>query len=143
MSDPPGPGLVRGRTVGKGRDIRIERGEGRKMNRAIVSLFLALLMVLAWNGSGESAAPVTVRVWTFLKPSGMTGRERALKQIITDFEAANPGIKVQVEPIPYQELPRQFAAAISAKNAPDIVWLEAVDSELLRHSSCQVLFSPL
>jgi multiple sugar transport system substrate-binding protein len=105
------------------------------MNRAIVSLVLALLMALAWSGSGESAAPVTVRVWTFLKPSGMTGREKALKQIITDFEAANPGIKVQVEPIPYQELPRQFAAAISAKNGPDIVWLEAVDSELIQQGA--------
>ena len=102
------------------------------MNRKIMGVIFALLMVLAWSMEGEAATPVTVRVWTFLKPSGTTGREMALNKIITDFEATHPGIKVQVEPIPYQELPRQFAVAISAKNAPDIVWLEAVDSEVAR-----------
>ena len=92
-------------------------------------------MALALNAAGEAAAAVTVRVWTFLKPAGTTGREKALKQIITDFETANPGIRIQVEPIPYQELARQFAAAVSAGNGPDLIWLEAVDSEMIQQGA--------
>ena len=102
------------------------------MERRMVWMGLVLLLVVAFNTVGHAASPVAVRVWTFLNPAGTTDREKALKQIITDFEAANPTIKIQVEPIPYQELPRQFAAAASAKNAPDLVWSEVLDSELIK-----------
>jgi len=105
------------------------------MNRTIIVLFVVILMVLTLNTDGESAGLVTVRVWSFLNPSGQTGREKALKLIITDFEAANPGIKIQVESVNYQELPRQFAAAVSAKNAPDLVWTEGLDSELIQQGA--------
>jgi len=75
--------------------------------------------------------PVTVKVWTFLNPDGDSPREKALKKIIEDFEAANPTITIAVETIPYKELVTQFAAAASAGTAPDICWFENIDVELI------------
>jgi multiple sugar transport system substrate-binding protein len=65
------------------------------MKRTIIGMFLVLLMVVSVSNDVVSAAQVTIRVWTFLNPNGQTGREKALKQIITGFEAANPEIKVR------------------------------------------------
>jgi multiple sugar transport system substrate-binding protein len=75
----------------------------------------------------SSAAPADakseIRMWTFLNPTGTSGREVALKQIISNFEAKNPNIKVVVEPQTWDVMTGKFFAADKAGNAPDVMWV--------------------
>src|SRR5690625_2918134 len=68
-------------------------------------------------------AQQTVRMWTFLNPSGTAPREVALAQIIEDFEAENPDIKIEVEAQVWDQMTPKFLAAHSARNAPDVIWI--------------------
>lgn len=76
----------------------------------------------------DAAAAQTLRMWTFLNPAGNAPREKALAEIIRKFEAANPGVKVSVEPQVWDQLTPKFLAAHRAGNAPDLVW---VNTDLL------------
>jgi multiple sugar transport system substrate-binding protein len=79
------------------------------------------------SGGGEPSdqplAPANIRMWTFLNPTGTSGREVALKQIIDDFQAANPGVTVTVEPQTWDVMTGKFFAAHQAGNAPDVIWV--------------------
>ena len=75
------------------------------MNRKIMGVIFALLMVLALGLDEVAAAPVTVRVWTFLKPSGTTGREMALNKIITDFRRPIRASKFRLNRFPTRNCP--------------------------------------
>lgn len=70
-----------------------------------------------------SAQDTTVRMWTFLNPTGTTPREVALAKIIENFEAANPGIDIVVEPQAWDQMTPKFLAAHNAGNAPDVIWV--------------------
>jgi multiple sugar transport system substrate-binding protein len=65
----------------------------------------------------------TIRMWTFLNPAGQAPRERALRDIIAAFEAANPGTRVVVEPQVWDQMTPKFLTAARQGNAPDIVWV--------------------
>lgn len=88
-----------------------------------------LSMALAGAVLGLSAPPpahaqdTTVRMWTFLNPTGTSPREVALAQIITNFEAANPGTRVVVEPQAWDQMTPKFLAAHNAGGAPDVIWV--------------------
>ncbi len=77
--------------------------------------------------STATAAPAVekteIRMWTFLNPTGTSGREVALKQIIDSFEAKNPSTKVVVEPQTWDVMTGKFFAADKAGNAPDVMWV--------------------
>ncbi len=70
-----------------------------------------------------SASAQTIRMWTFLNPAGTTPREVALAEIVAKFEAANPGIKIAVEPQVWDQMSPKFLAAARAGNAPDVTWV--------------------
>jgi multiple sugar transport system substrate-binding protein len=75
-------------------------------------------------GLGATAAEAqTIRMWTFLNPAGNAPREKALAEIISKFESANPGVKISVEPQVWDQMTPKFLAAHRAGNAPDIVWV--------------------
>ena len=87
------------------------------------TLIRSMLVVIALGMVASAMAQQsTVRMWTFLNPTGTAPREVALRQIIDDFEAANPDIRVQVEPQVWDRMTPQFLAAHGAGNAPDIIW---------------------
>lgn len=66
-------------------------------------------------------ASTTLRMWCFLDPvKGKSSREVALKTMIETFEAANPGVKIQVEPQNWQAMSEKFFAAHQTGTAPDI-----------------------
>lgn len=69
---------------------------------------------------------ITLRMWTFLDPTKTSGREKALKQIIEDFEK-DFKIKVVVEPQVWDVMTAKFFAASNAGNAPDIQWVNMDD----------------
>jgi len=78
-------------------------------------------------GLGVTAADVasaqTIRMWTFLNPAGNAPREKALAEMIRQFEAANPGVKISVEPQVWDQMTPKFLAAHRAGNAPDLIWV--------------------
>lgn len=91
--------------------------------RILVSLVLVGLMVMAVSSLAWGQEITTIRMWTFLNPSGSSGREVALRQIIDSFEEENPGIKVVVEPQQWDVMTPKFLAAHLVGNAPDIIWV--------------------
>lgn len=90
------------------------------MKRWFISTLTATLVVLFMS---VGFAQQTVRMWTFLNPSGTAPREVALAQMISDFEAANPSIKIVVETQAWDQMTPKFLAAHSAGAAPDIIWI--------------------
>jgi len=92
--------------------------------RLIRSLAAASLLAASVQlGALSAQAETTVRMWTFLNPDGKSPRELALKEIISRFEAANPEIRVVVEPQVWDQMTPKFLAANGAGNAPDIIWV--------------------
>src|SRR5689334_8643602 len=93
------------------------RGSRGKAFAAIVAVALSLSL-----GAGSAAAQ-TIRMWTFLNPDGKSGRERVLKKLIDNFQAANPGVTIQVEPQAYQTMADKFFAAHQTGTAPDVSFI--------------------
>ena len=48
-------------------------------------------------------------------------RTETLKEIVEDFEAANPGTKVEITSLPWGEAFEKFATMVSAGDTPDVV----------------------
>lgn len=90
-----------------------------------IGLSVALACAITGIGALEPALAqdTTVRMWTFLNPTGTTPREVALAKIIEDFEAANPGVDIVVEPQAWDQMTPKFLAAHNAGNAPDVIWV--------------------
>lgn len=79
-------------------------------------------------------AETTVSMWTFLDPAKEGGRDVALRQMIESFEAANPDIKIKVEPQVWTTLAEKFVLGNNAGNAPDIGWVNAENLGLVLNS---------
>ena len=85
--------------------------------------------------SGAAAhAQTTVTMWTFLDVNAEGGRNVALKQMIEDFEAANPEIKINVEPQVWSTLAEKFVLGSNAGNAPDIGWVNSENLGFIMNS---------
>src|SRR6266567_7243333 len=87
--------------------------------------FGAVALLLAMAGIGCASAQTTVTLWTFLDPNKTSPREIALKQIISDFEAKNPAIKIKVEPQDFAQMPPKFFLGHRTGSNPDLVWIDA------------------
>ena len=81
----------------------------------------AAAFALALASTAVSAQTITL--WTFLDPNKTTGRDIALKQVIEKFEAANPGVKVKVEPQIFSELGVKFLLGHRTGQAPDVTFV--------------------
>lgn len=102
------------------------------MRKRVAAVLLALCLVALMAGcrtnTGGDSTPtpsgdVTIKMWTFLDPTNTSnGRSVALKQMIDEFEAENPGVKVVVEPQDWTTMTGKFMAAATTKTAPDIMW---------------------
>jgi len=87
----------------------------RLMTAIIMAVILACTPRIGWTQ--------TLRMWTMLDPNGKDPREIALKKIIGQFEAANPGVTITVEPQIWDQMTTKFLAANQAGTAPDITWV--------------------
>ena len=72
------------------------------------------------TGSGGETSSVELSLWSF-NIGGFTDAA-AWDSIVAAFEEANPGIKVTVTPINYQDGDQKLTTAISSNNAPDIIF---------------------
>src|SRR5580704_14355723 len=73
------------------------------------------MAALAWAGA-VSAEQVTLRMWMHEHPP----RIPIDKQIVAEFEKANPDIKIDHEIIPVAEYPTKLLTAFAAGSGPDI-----------------------
>ncbi len=88
------------------------------MKRLLGTAALAVIMA-----AGPALAETTVTFWSFLDPNKTSPREVALKKIIENFEAKNPGIKIKVEPQVFSELGVKFILGHNTGTAPDTVFI--------------------
>jgi sn-glycerol 3-phosphate transport system substrate-binding protein len=105
-----------------------------KLQSTIAASLLTLLASVA-----TAQAETTVKFWhSFNKASG-----DALNKIIANFEAANPGFKIQGEYVgDYNDIVAKLQAAIPAKRAPDAAILEVTRYGLFASSGVLVDLTP-
>ena len=95
----------------------------KRMIGVIVLTIIVSVSLFAGGGANRTASgSQTIRMWTFLDPTKTDGRSVALKQIIDNFEAVNPGVKVEVEPQDWPTMTAKFLASAATRTAPDICW---------------------
>ena len=88
--------------------------------KKLFALMLALIMVFALAAPVASAADdTTITLWTY--PIGGWGNSDVVDELIAGFEAANPGIKVQVEYLAYADGDDKVNTAIEGNAAPDLI----------------------
>lgn len=69
----------------------------------------------------QEKKPVTLRYWTFLNPKDPNPRAQAQNQIIENFQAKYPHIKISVEIVPWQTTGLQLIQAAQADKTPDVI----------------------
>ena len=82
--------------------------------RALAAIALSSCAVL-------SAQAGTLRMWELIDPTQDNPRGRHLKDEIARFEKENPGMKVQVEVLPWAQLSPQLIQAAAAGRTPDVI----------------------
>ncbi|PYG87127.1 carbohydrate ABC transporter substrate-binding protein (CUT1 family) [Ruminiclostridium sufflavum DSM 19573] len=113
------------------------------MGKKVISIVLGLIMLLsvitgcssdtAPSVSTESTAsessagnaggalkPAELTMWTFLDLTSKNARAIVLGNLIKNFEAANPGIKIKVETQEWSTMSAKIIAGHAAGNSPDI-----------------------
>ena len=76
-----------------------------------------LVAALLWTTGARAQVEIEYWQYTFAQ------RVQAIDELIKQFEAANPGIKVKHTHVPYDDFRVKIAAAIPAKQGPDVVQL--------------------
>ena len=96
---------------------------------AIIAIMLALTPCFVFaQAATEKSSDVTLEVWA---------RGDEIKQWIPGFEAANPGIKVNVTVIPDQEMTAKLITVLgSGKGVPDLFMQEASYITYLVEAGC-------
>jgi multiple sugar transport system substrate-binding protein len=85
-----------------------------RLSAALLALALALALAVAFAGCGKRVhGPRVIVFWQF---SPLT----AIQPILARFEAANPGMKVQVEQLTWQSGREKIVTAIAANRPPDL-----------------------
>lgn len=85
--------------------------------RGVVTTFLPALVAVAVVGCGEAADVVTLRFWG-------VGREgEVVAELVRDFERENPGIRVEVQQIPWIAAHEKLLTAYVGDVSPDIAQL--------------------
>ncbi|MCX7026670.1 MAG: extracellular solute-binding protein [Spirochaetes bacterium] len=80
---------------------------------------LVLALMLALFVAGVGAADVTITYWQYFYES----KVNLVDELIKNFEAANPGIKVEQVTFPYESFNQKVAASIPAGEGPDVITL--------------------
>ena len=82
---------------------------------------IAMMLVCSF-----ALAQTRITMWTFLDPSkaNPAPREVALKIMLDEFHAANPDIRVVVEPQDFAIMPTKFFLGHQTGQNPDVVWID-------------------
>src|SRR5215472_12935966 len=83
-----------------------------KLKSCLLAGIAALLI------AGQAKADTTLKlVEVITSPE----RTETLKEIVKSFEAANPGVKVEITSLPWGQAFEKFATMVSAGDTPDVV----------------------
>jgi len=100
-----------------------ERGNV-KMKKPKVFLLAALLLAVpafvAWSGSGACSAE-SVTTISFLDVMPSPERTALFHDLITEFEAGHPTIKVEYTSVPWEEAYKKLVAMGASQTLPDII----------------------
>ena len=88
--------------------------------KKLIALFLCLMLVLPVAAALADDMTTEITLWTF--PVGDWGNDAKVTEIIADFNAVHPNIKVKVEYLDYTNGDTQVTTAIEAKTTPDIIF---------------------
>ena len=80
-----------------------------------IGLVLAVLLILA--AQVASAAPVTITYWQYFYQTKVD----LMNDLIKQFEAKNPGIKVEQVTFPYESYNQKVATSIPVGEGPDVI----------------------
>lgn len=90
---------------------------GMRLQRAVMRL---LLLVVAWALAGcqeTSGTPTVVQFWAM-------GREgEVVRQLIPEFERAHPGIRIDVQQLPWTAAHQKLLTAFAGEALPDVAQL--------------------
>ena len=85
--------------------------------KKLLAILLCLMMVVPAFALAEGQTEITL--WTF--PIGDWGKEEVVNEIIANFNAVHPEIKVTVEYLDYTNGDAQVTTAIEAGTTPDLI----------------------
>ena len=85
--------------------------------KKILALLLCLMLALPILAFADDTVEITL--WTY--PIGSWGNAEAVNEIIANFNAVHPEIKVNVQYLDYSSGDDQVTTAIEAKTTPDII----------------------
>ena len=85
--------------------------------KKLFALLLCLMMVLPTMAMAEET---TITLWTY--PIGSWANDATVQEIIANFNAVHPDIKVNVQYVDYQTGDDQVTTAIEAGTTPDIIF---------------------
>ena len=90
-----------------------------------MKLFTRVLMATACACmlNGPALAETTIELWSFLERGPANLRTQALDRILTTFEEANPGTKVNVVVIDWQEIGPMLLRASRSGQTPDVAMI--------------------
>ncbi|MEV8523361.1 MULTISPECIES: extracellular solute-binding protein [unclassified Streptomyces] len=98
------------------------------MRRGIAATALAASLALAATAcgggdsdGGKADGPVTITWWD---TSNATNEAPTYQALVTEFEKANPTIKVKYVNVPFDQAQNKFDTAAGAKGAPDVLRAE-------------------
>lgn len=87
--------------------------------KKLIALLLCLMLALPVAALADDMT-TEITLWTF--PVGDWGNDAKVAEIIADFNAVHPNIKVKVEYLDYTNGDTQVTTAIEAKTTPDIIF---------------------
>jgi len=82
-----------------------------------------LIAALALSAAAQADVTLSYRFWDL-------NQAPAIEEIARAFEAKNPGIKVEIEVIPWAQYWTNLETAATGRNLPDIFWINAPNFEL-------------
>lgn len=93
--------------------------------KKFLTLLLAVLMMLSLGSAALAEEETHLTMWTFPFSTDETAaQEREIYDaMIAEFEAANPGITLTIEIIPWTNRETKMLTAIAANAGPDIMYL--------------------
>jgi multiple sugar transport system substrate-binding protein len=99
---------------------RIDR---RRLMQGATALGLSTFSGPFLTRRASAQEPVTIEFWN---PEVEDYFLKVLGEVIVDFEAANPGIKINLVNVPWGDIYPKFVAAVESGNVPDIAMANVV-----------------
>src|SRR4051794_3439896 len=102
-------------------------GRMRKFSVAVAALVLAAVVAACGGGDKSSSTKAasasgklsgSIQVW--IMDPGSPKIQSVVKQYGTDFEAAHPGTKIDIQFVPWAQAHDKFTTAIAGGKVPDV-----------------------